>query len=58
MVKDAIKSEFELGELNTGSFDTGYGVKEFTMITEPQLYLVLMRSGKSKGCSPNSEKAI
>ena len=45
-VANAIKSEFELGELNTGSFDTGYGVKEFTMITEPQLYFVLMRSDK------------
>lgn len=45
-VVDAIKSEFELGELNSYSFDTGYGVKEFTMITEPQLYFVLMRSTK------------
>ncbi|MFC2529244.1 MAG: Bro-N domain-containing protein [Campylobacter sp.] len=45
-VVDAIKSEFELGELNSYSFDTGYGVKEFTMITEPQLYFVLMRSNK------------
>ena len=45
-VANAIKSEFELGELNTGSFDTGYGVKDFTMITEPQLYFVLMRSDK------------
>ena len=47
-VADAIKSEFELGELNSYSFDTGYGVKEFTMITEPQLYFVLMRSDKPK----------
>nr|DAH51330.1 MAG TPA: hypothetical protein [Caudoviricetes sp.] len=45
-VANAIKSEFELGELNSYSFDTGYGVKEFTMITEPQLYFVLMRSDK------------
>lgn len=45
-VVNAIKSEFELGELNSYSFDTGYGVKEFTMITEPQLYFVLMRSDK------------
>ena len=45
-VVDAIKSEFELGELNSYSFDTGYGVKEFTMITESQLYFVLMRSNK------------
>ncbi|WP_297948194.1 BRO family protein [uncultured Campylobacter sp.] len=43
---NAIKSEFELPTLNVGSFDTGYGVKEFTMITEPQLYFVLMRSDK------------
>ncbi|QKF62950.1 BRO domain-containing protein [Campylobacter mucosalis] len=43
---NAIKSEFELPKLNVGSFDTGYGVKEFTMITEPQLYFVLMRSDK------------
>ena len=46
VVKDAILSEFELDKLNLGSFDTGYGVKEFTMITEPQLYFVLMRSDK------------
>lgn len=39
-----IKEEFELGELNSASFDTGYGVKDFTMITEPQLYFVMMRS--------------
>lgn len=39
-----IKEEFELGELNSCSFDTGYVVKEFTMITEPQLYFVMMRS--------------
>ena len=31
-----------------GSFDTGYGIKEFSMITEPQLYFVLMRSDKPK----------
>ena len=39
-----IKEEFELPTLNIGSFDTGYGVKSFTMITEPQLYFVMMRS--------------
>ena len=39
-----IKEEFQLPELNSASFDTGYGVKEFTMITEPQLYFVMMRS--------------
>lgn len=41
---DQIKKEFELPTLNVASFDTGYGVKEFTMITEPQLYFVMMRS--------------
>lgn len=47
-IANAIKSEFELPILNIASFDTGYGVKEFTMITEPQLYFVLMRSDKPK----------
>lgn len=41
---NSIKEEFELPTLNVASFDTGYGVKEFTMITEPQLYFVMMRS--------------
>ena len=41
---DQIKKEFELATLNVASFDTGYGIKEFTMITEPQLYFVMMRS--------------
>lgn len=45
-IANAIKSEFELPILNIASFDTGYGVKDFTMITEPQLYFVLMRSDK------------
>ncbi|MGN0901655.1 MAG: Bro-N domain-containing protein, partial [Succinivibrio sp.] len=39
-----IKEEFELQELNSASFDTGYGSKKFTMLTEPQLYFVMMRS--------------
>ena len=43
---NAIKAEFELPTLDVGSFDTGFGVKEFTMITEAQLYFVLMRSDK------------
>lgn len=47
-VAESIKAEFELGELNSYSFDTGFGVKDFTMITEPQLYFVLMRSDKPK----------
>ena len=46
-----IKEEFELGELNSCSFNTGYGVKEFTMITEPQLYFVLLRS-RSENAKP------
>lgn len=36
-----ICAEFELPVLKTGSFETGYGVKEFNMITEPQLYFVM-----------------
>ena len=48
MVANAIKAEFELPKLELGSFDTGFGVKEFTMITEAQLYFVLMRSDKSE----------
>ncbi len=43
-VADYIKREFELYELNSYSFDTGFGVKEFTMIDEPQLYYVLNNS--------------
>lgn len=46
--KNIILKEFELPRLNLGSFDTGYGIKEFTMITEPQLYFILMRSDKPK----------
>uniref|UniRef100_UPI0022EA2168 BRO-N domain-containing protein n=1 Tax=Campylobacter helveticus TaxID=28898 RepID=UPI0022EA2168 len=47
-IKNAILKEFELPILNICSFDTGYGIKEFTMITEPQLYFMLMRSDKPK----------
>ena len=47
-VANAIKSEFELPTLDVGSFDTGYGVKDFTIITEAQLYFVLMRSDKAE----------
>lgn len=49
-VKQAILKEFELSTLCVGSFDTGYGVKEFTMINEPQLYYVMntSRSAKAK----------
>ena len=44
VIANQIKEEFELPKLNLASFDTGYGVKEFTMLTEPQLYFVMMRS--------------
>lgn len=47
-VKETILREFELSTLKVGSFDTGFGIKDFTMITEPQLYFVLMRSDKPK----------
>lgn len=49
-VKQAILKEFELSTLCVGSFDTGYGVKEFTMINESQLYYVMntSRSVKAK----------
>ncbi len=47
-VAESIKAEFELGELDSYSFDTGFGIKQFNMITEPQLYFVLMRSDKPK----------
>ncbi|EFO9039077.1 antirepressor, BRO family protein [Campylobacter jejuni] len=47
-VKNAILREFELSRLNLHSFDTGFGVKEFTMIDEPQLYFVLNNSRSVK----------
>ena len=47
-VKESVLKEFELSTLKVGSFDTGYGIKEFNMITEPQLYFILMRSDKPK----------
>ena len=45
-LKNAITREFELHTLNVYSFNTPYGVKDFTMINESQLYFVLMRSDK------------
>ncbi|HDZ5047816.1 TPA: helix-turn-helix domain-containing protein [Campylobacter jejuni] len=51
MIKDAILKEFELSKLNLGSFDTGFGVKEFTMIDEAQLYYV-MNNSRSKNAKP------
>ena len=47
-VKKAILREFELSTLCVGSFDTGFGIKEFTMIDEPQLYFVLNNSRSAK----------
>ena len=47
-VKESVLKEFELSTLEVGSFDTGFGIKEFNMITEPQLYFILMRSDKPK----------
>lgn len=47
-VKNSILKEFELPRLNLYSFDSGFGTKEFSMITEAQLYFVLMRSDKPK----------
>ena len=43
-VASQICEEFELPNLKLGSFDTGFGVKEFHMVSEPQLYFVMMRS--------------
>ena len=39
-------TEFELPVLKTGSFDSGFGIKEFNLITEQQLYFVMNRSDK------------
>lgn len=50
-VAKALCREFELPRLNIGSFDTGYGVKEFNMIDEPQLYY-LLNTSKSKHAKP------
>ncbi|EEA8775484.1 hypothetical protein G3832_001365 [Campylobacter jejuni] len=50
-VKNAILREFELSRLNLHSFNTGFGVKEFTMIDEAQLYYV-MNNSRSKNAKP------
>ena len=47
-VKNAILKEFELPRLNLYSFDTGFGIKEFIMIDEAQLYYVLNTSRSKK----------
>lgn len=46
VVASTIKSEFGVGELNLHPFETAGGTQNFTIITEPQLYFVLMRSDK------------
>lgn len=46
-VAEQIKTEFEVPNLKLGTFNTGFGIKEFTMINEPQLYFVMMRSRSS-----------
>lgn len=50
-VAQQICEEFELPNLKLGSFDTGYGIKELTLVTEPQLYFVLYRSRSDKAKS-------
>ncbi|HCD73257.1 MAG TPA: antirepressor, BRO family protein [Helicobacter sp.] len=47
-VANAIKAEFEGGELDSAPLQTKGGIQQATFITEPQLYFVLMRSDKPK----------
>ncbi|WP_270977033.1 Bro-N domain-containing protein [Campylobacter helveticus] len=47
-IKNAILKEFEGAILNIHPFQTQGGIQHFTMITEPQLYFILMRSDKPK----------
>lgn len=47
-IKNAILKEFETHRFNLCVFNTSRGIREFTMITEPQLYFMLMRSDKPK----------
>lgn len=47
-VANAIKSEFEGCELSSYPLKTAGGTQNFTMITEAQLYFVLMRSDKAE----------
>ena len=46
MVAEAIKNEFEGCKLDLHPFETAGGIQNLTIITEPQLYFVLMRSDK------------
>ena len=45
-VKQQVCEEFELPILKIASFETGFGVKEMTMITEQQMYFVMSSSRK------------
>lgn len=45
-VKQQVCEEFELPILKIASFDTGFGIKEMTMITEQQMYFVMSSSRK------------
>ena len=47
-VANAIKAEFEGYELNSYPLQTAGGTQNFTMITEAQLYFILMRSNKAE----------
>ncbi|EAK9898292.1 hypothetical protein AAH51_07330, partial [Campylobacter upsaliensis] len=47
-IKNAILKEFEAPRLNLAPFQTQGEIQHFTMITEPQLYFMLMRSDKPK----------
>lgn len=47
-VANMIKLEFELSSLCMSSLETAGGMQKLTMITEPQLYFVLMRSDKAE----------
>lgn len=41
-VKQQVCEEFELPILKISSFDTGFGIKDLTMITEQQMYFVML----------------
>lgn len=47
-VANAIKAEFDGGELDSAPLQTKGGMQQATFITEPQLYFILMRSDKPK----------
>ena len=47
-VASAIKNEFEGCPLEIHPFETAGGIQNLTIITEPQLYFVLMRSDKAE----------